>query len=234
MSEPTQREPTGRDHHGHLPHLSLPGRGEPLPAHWADLPWPRPTPAAVVTVLARALAPQAPRPRGGPADVLHRLRSSGVHLPRERSAPEVGAGDLPGYDRVRAATGVAAMSVEEFGDEEAFGTGMWLRAWVRTHRSPAVRAWVQARYPDLPPEVVTRTAREVSVELALAVVDVEVLVVGLREGWSDAWTVAVLQAGFGAGEAVALHGREDAWEVLATMAALTGGGWPPRGPGRAG
>jgi hypothetical protein len=199
-------------------------RAEPLPAHWDDLPWPRASPAAVVTVLAWALAPpvRPAAPVVGP--VARRVaRGGGLRSSRSRPAREVvGVEALPDYARVRASTGFAALSVEEFSDDDAFVTEMWLRAWVRRHRSPAVRAWLQAERPDLLPEVVTATAREVSVELALAVVDVGVLVVGLREGWDDEFTVAVMEVGFGVEEALALHARGDGWDVLHTMLALTG------------
>lgn len=224
------------------PGQSLPSsRDEPLPAHWDELPWPRPTPAAVLTVLTWAVRPpdrplpQADAAPSGVRPVARRsVRGGGLRsrppaprVPTARSVPAVDASLLPDYARIRATTGVAAMSAAEFGDDDAFVTEMWLRAWVRRHRSPAVRAWLRAQHPDRPPEVLTGVARELDVSLALAVCDVEVLVVGLLRGWSDEWLVAVQENGIGAAEAVALHERDDAWEVLGTLAALTGGGLLP-------
>ncbi|WP_041291843.1 hypothetical protein [Kineococcus radiotolerans] len=219
---------------GSLPPGALPRRGEPLPARWGELPWPRPTPAALVTVLARAvrppgaddLPPSPARAGGAPGPWPARRVPGrpGTVRGASRPAPAVDPAELPEYARVRAATGVAALSEAELDDDEAFRAEVWLRAWVRAHRSPAVRAWLRARHPDLAPEAVTRAAREVSLPLALAVVDVEVVVVALREGWDDAWTAAVQEAGFGAQEARALHGREDAWAVVDTVLALTGAG----------
>ena len=144
----------------------------------------------------------------------------------------MGPGALADPARVRAVTGVAPMSVAEFGEEEARAVQAWLRAWVRRYRSPALRAWLRAEHPGLPPEVVTRTASGAGPALDLVAVDVAVLVVALGEGWDDEWTVAVMEAGLGAGEALALRAREDGWEVLRTVLALTGGGGP--GGGRRG
>ncbi|WP_380156472.1 hypothetical protein [Kineococcus sp. R86509] len=199
---------------------SLPGgRAEALPAHWDELAWPRPTPAALLTVLVWAVRPPV-RPTAGVVGAPR--RQVGRRVPSRRVAPEVDVSLLPDYGRLRSLSGVAAMSAEEFGDNDAFVTEMWLRSWVRRHRSVAVRAWLRAQHPGVSPEVVTGTVREMSVELALAVGDVGVLVVGLREGWSEEWMVAVQEAGFGAEEALALAGREDGWEVVRTMVAFSG------------
>lgn len=247
--DPASRHPGRQDAQVPRP---LPGsREEPLPAHWDELPWPRPTPAAVLTVLTWAVRPPVrPDPQdvaapsaggqgfGRPGPGRRAVRGGGLRtrpvvprVPAARSVPAVQVSQLPDYAVIRASTGVAAMSAAEFGDDDAFVTEMWLRSWARRHRSPAVRAWLQAQHPDRPPEVLTGVARELDVCLALAVLDVEVLVVGLQRGWSDEWLVAVQECGFGAAEAVALHARPDAWEVLGTMAALTGGAALP-GPSR--
>ncbi|PRY18061.1 hypothetical protein [Kineococcus rhizosphaerae] len=208
-------------------------RDEPLPVRWHEVDWPRPGAAALLTVLVRAHEVTAHEARGPAAWRAERAvgpvgaRSPWRALRGPQGAPRVvlpvAVSALPDVGRVRAQCGVAALSAAEFGDDDAFAAEVWLRAWVRRHRSVAVRAWLRERYPDRPPEVVVAAAREVPVALALAVVDVAVLVVGLREGWEDEWMLAVQENGFGAREALQLRARPDGWQVLRAMAAFSGG-----------